>query len=110
MPPTGYTARLNSDGLKEGEIENLTAGLIGADGQAGGPWVVAGSECRPSAQFGGYPYLQFWPLRPLSPQAVWTSPSALSEQGNFAFAGPNFNQIQNVFSSMVARSDKTFIP
>ena len=33
--------------VKKGPKENLTAGLIGADGQGGGPWVVADSECRP---------------------------------------------------------------
>jgi hypothetical protein len=42
--------------LITGEKENLTAGLIGADGQAGGLWVVAGSErCRPCEQLEGYP-------------------------------------------------------
>jgi hypothetical protein len=87
----GIGAREYSRRSLTGEKENLTAGLIGADGQAGGPWVVAGSErCRPCEQLEDTPHLQFWPLRPLSPQAVWTSTSAFSEQRYLPVAGLNF--------------------
>jgi hypothetical protein len=52
---------------------------------------VAGSErCRPCEQLEDTPHLQFWPLRPLSPQAVWTSTSAFSEQRYLPVAGLNF--------------------
>lgn len=75
-------------GRQKGEKENLTAGLIGADGQGGGPWVMAGSECRPSAQRIP-PTFSSGPLDPC-PRKQYGPHRALSEQRYLSMAGLNF--------------------